>query len=155
VAGPLGREYDVYRIPLTLAAGTLAALLVAQPALAYTGATGTGARAVTVTAGQPLTVTGTGAAFASSAKTTDPPVAVSATVTNRNHFHRWAHTVTATFGTSSKSGCGAADYQINGATQSVQRAVDGNGTLAVAGISVALLTAGCKGSTVTLTYATS
>lgn len=155
MAGPLGREYDVYRIPSTLAAGALAALLVAQPALAYTGAAGTGARAATVTVGLPLTVSGTNAAFASSAKTSDPPVAVTATVTNRNSFHRWAHIVTATFGTSSKSGCGAGDYQINGAIQSVQRAVNGNGTLAVSGISVSLLTAGCKGSTVTLTYAAS
>jgi hypothetical protein len=145
----------VYRIPLTLACGTLAALLVAQPALGYASLAGTGSRTAPVVTGQPLTVAGTSAVFAANAKTSDPPVAVTATVTNRNGFHRWAHTVTAAYASSNKSGCGASDYRVNGATQAPQVAVNGNGTLAVSGISVSLLTGNCKGSTVTLTYTVS
>jgi hypothetical protein len=143
----------VFRIPLTLAAGALAAVLMAQPALAYAGATGTGAGLASVSAGPPLVVAGMSALFAANAKTSDAPVPVTATVVNPNAFHRWAHTVTATFAASSKSGCGAADYRVNSGTQAVQRAVSGNGTLAVSGISVSLLNANCKSSTVTLHYA--
>jgi hypothetical protein len=142
----------VYRIPLALASGALAALLVAQPALGYAGVAGTGSRIAPVITGQPLTVAGTSAVFAANAKTSDPPVAVTATVTNRNSFHRWAHTVTATFGSSSKSGCGANDYRVNAGAQPVQAAVNGNGTLGVSGISVSLLNSNCKGSTVTMIY---
>jgi len=142
----------MYRIPFTLAAGTLAALLVAQPALAYARVAGSGSRTASVITGQPLTVAGTSAVFAANAKTTDPPVAVTATVTNRNGFHRWAHTVTAAFGSSNKAGCGASDYRINGGSQPVQAAVDGNGTLAVSGVSVSMLNTNCKNSTVTVTY---
>ncbi|MFL6114909.1 MAG: hypothetical protein ACJ786_26705 [Catenulispora sp.] len=145
----------MFRIPLTLAVGALAALLVTQPALAYVGAAGRGAGVASVSAGQPLTVAGTNAVFAAGAKTSDPPVAVAATVSNHDGFHRWVHTVTAAFGTSSKSGCGATDYRINGGTQAVHSTVKANGTLTVSGISVSLLTASCKGSTVTVAYSVS
>jgi len=53
----------VYRITLTLASGALAVLLVAQPALAYAGVTGTGSRIAPVITGQPLTVAGSTAVF--------------------------------------------------------------------------------------------
>jgi hypothetical protein len=145
----------VFRVPLTLAVGALAGLLVTQSALAYVGAAGRGARVVSVGVGQPLTVVGANAVFAASAKASDPAVAVAATVTNHDGFHRWVHAVAATFGASSKSGCVAADYRINGGVQPVQSAVRAGGTLAVSGISVSLLTATCKGSTVTLAYSVS
>lgn len=133
-------------------AGLVGVLLVGQPALGYTRQGGTGSGAATVTAGQALTVSGTTATFSSSAKTSDPAVPVTATVSNPNAFHRFVHTVTAVFRSSSRTGCGAGDYQVNGSPKAVNQSVSGNHTLTVTGVTVSLVTGGCKNSTVTLTY---
>ena len=143
----------MHRFSVALAFGVVAVLPLGGPAQAYVGASGTGGRAASVTIGRPLTVTGTVAVFANNAKTNDPPIAVTASLSNPNSFHRWAHTVTAVFGSSSRSGCTAAAYQINGSPQSANQAVaPGTGTLAVPGISVALVNGNCKGATVTVSY---
>jgi hypothetical protein len=142
----------VRTIPMAVVAGLLAAVLVGQPAHAYVRTSATATATQRVTAGQPLTVSGTTAVFASSAKSGDA-VAITATVTNPNAFHRWAHSVTATFSSSSKAGCGSADYRVNGSPNSVGQAVSGGGhTLTVTGLTVTLVTGNCKGSTVTLIY---
>jgi hypothetical protein len=138
--------------PLALAAGVIAALVTAQPALAYARTSGTGNRSDHVVAGQALTVTGPTATFTSSAKANDK-IAVTATVTNHDSFHRWVRTVSATFASSDKNNCGAADYSITGSPVQVNRSVAGQSTLQVTGIQVVLVTGGCKGSTVTLNYA--
>jgi len=143
----------VHRISVVMAMGVVALLVWGNPAHAYVLSTGTGSRTASVTSGQLLTVTGSTAVFGSNAKTSDPPVAVSAVLSNPNNFRRWAHTVTAVFSGSSKSGCTASAYQINGSPRTVNTAVPhGNGTLTVSGISVSLVNSGCKGSTVTLAY---
>ncbi|MEV4140724.1 hypothetical protein AB0J72_52230 [Dactylosporangium sp. NPDC049742] len=126
----------------------VAALAPAQPAGAYVARTAVGARAATVTAGKLLTVAGATATNINSAT----PVTV--TVSNPNPFRRWAHIVTAVFATSSKNGCSAADYQINGSPRTVGRAVPANGTTTVSGVTVTAAP-GCKGTTVTLTYTVS
>jgi hypothetical protein len=142
----------VQRIPAALAVGVVAALLAGQPAQAYVRTGGTGSKAATVTPGQALTVTGTTAVFPSNAKANDV-VAVTATLSNPNNFRRWAHSVTAVFGSSNKGGCTSAAYRVNGSPQAVNKAVPhGTNTLTVNGISVTLLDVGCKSSTVTLTY---
>jgi hypothetical protein len=142
----------VQRISVALAVGVVAALLSGQPAQAYAGTSGTGSKAASVTPGQALTVTGTTAVFPRNAKANDV-VAVTARLSNPNSFRRWAHTVTASFGSSSKSGCTSAAYRVNGSPQAVNAAVPhGTNTLTVNGISVTLLDASCKSSTVTLAY---
>jgi hypothetical protein len=143
----------VRRIPVAVAVGVLTLLVWCQPAAAHVGTVGTGSRAMPVTSGQPLTVTGAAAVFSNGAKTNDPPIAVTATLSNPNPFHRWAHKVTATFGSSDKNGCTAASYQINGSPQNVGRTVPrGTGTVTVTGLTVGLVNGSCKGSTVTLSY---
>ena len=139
------------RILGAVTAGAVVALIASVPAAAYVHSGGTGVRSDPVTAGQPLTVSGSTARFGSSAKVGDA-VALTATVSNPNGFHLWAHRVTVQFGGTNAAGCGGADYQINGSPASLNRAVTGHGSLPVPNLSVTLKTKACNGSTVTLAY---
>ena len=137
-------------IPVALAASVAVALLSTQPAFAYARTSGTAAMSQHVVAGRPLTAPNAPVTVGSKGDPTGAPA--TATVTNPDGFHRWVHSLTAAFVSSSKSNCTAADYQITSPTSPLHLTVAGNGTLSVPGVTVAVTSTNCNKSTVILSY---
>lgn len=136
------------RIAVAAAAGIAVAVLSNHPAVAYVGTSGTGSKAQTVTAGQTLTATGSAQMPANGSA-----VAVDTVATNHDTFHRWVHSVAASFG-SANNGCTSAGVRITGSpvTLSPSQVIAAQGTLHISGIKVQETSNACKNATVTLTY---
>jgi hypothetical protein len=119
-----------------------------SPAWAYDRAHGTGNSTARFRSAAALTITGSVAAGNGTNK------AVTATIANSNAFRYWAHTVTATFLSSTKAQCTSADYTVVGSPALMDRAVPAHGNLSVTGLSV-VTNSNCKNETVTLVYSVS
>jgi hypothetical protein len=157
---------------LLIAATCGVALAVSGPAqaLAYGLAKGSGQGTAKITAASPLTITGTqasgwdddsdsrgrilgGGGDDGSGRDAVP---VTATISNPNTFHHWAHTVRASVLSTNK--CAVTDFSVEGAPRQVDLPVVANGRLVVRGISVRLAkkaNGGCKDAKVTLAYSIS
>jgi hypothetical protein len=149
---------------LLIAATCGVALAVSSPAqaLAYGVATGSGQSTAKVAAPLHLTVTGTQASgwdddghgrILRGGDEGDDAVPVTATISNPNTFHYWAHTVSASVLSTDR--CTVKDFSVEGSPRQVNLPVAGNGRLEVRGISVWLAkkaSGGCKHARVTLAY---
>jgi hypothetical protein len=152
--------------------GVALAVSVPAQALAYGLAKGGGQGTVKVVAASPLTIVGTQASGWGDDGDSDSDsdsdsrilrggsgrdvVPVTATISNPNTFHYWAHTVSASVLSTTK--CTVTDFSVEGAPRQVNLPVVTNGRLVVQGISVRLAkkaSGGCKNAKVTLAYSVS
>ncbi|MDT5037004.1 MAG: hypothetical protein QOE03_2189 [Micromonosporaceae bacterium] len=136
------------RFLVAAACGVGLAVSGTSPAWAYDRAHGTGTSTARFRAASVLTITGAVGGGSGTTKT------VTATIANVNAFRYWAHTVTATFLSSTKAQCTSADYTVSGSPVQMNRAVPANGNLSVPGITV-VTNNNCKNETVTLAYSVS
>jgi hypothetical protein len=124
-------------------------------AFAYSVAKGNGHSTAKVAVASKLTVSGS---QASGWDKKGDAVPVTATISNPNRFHYWAHTVTARVTGTDGFLCDSSDFSVEGSPVTVERAVAARGTLSVTGLSVRLAKQAsgfCKFATVTLTYSVS